>query len=167
MISIIAAYDRNGGIGQNGRLPWPRMAADKARFHQLIHQKNILMGAKTYSEFHRAHHAFSVKNAYVLSRQLSELPDAVVLNNVQSVIDEAARSELCVIGGAEIYQLMLPLADTMYLTVIDGSFQADTFFPQYDSSDWKVVEEQSFPADTENPYPYTFLTLKTLKEDSR
>lgn len=159
MISIVAAHDQNGGIGQNGGLPWPRMAADKTRFHQLIHQKNILMGAKAYPDYHRVKYAFSVKNAYVLSRQLSELPDAVVLNNVQSVIDGAARSELCVIGGAEIYQLMLPFADTMYLTVIDGSFQADTFFPQYDSSDWKVMEEQSFPADAENPYPYTFLTL--------
>jgi dihydrofolate reductase len=161
MILIVAAYAENRAIGNNGSLPWPGMAADKKRFHQLIHGKNIVMGAKTYREYQKAKNAFSVANVFVLSHHLTSLPDATVWPDVSHALAYAEQHELWVIGGESVYEQLIPHASVMYLTEIDGSFKADTFFPSYAEREWKITSKESYQADNDNPYQYTFITKST------
>lgn len=157
MISIIAAYAKNNELGYKGRLPWPRMAADKQRFHSLIKDKPIVMGMNTYGEYQHAKHAFTVEKVYVLTHQKIRLPDATAVSSIQQIVEHSRKNDIWAIGGASVYEQFIPYADEMYLTRIEGDFLADTFFPAYDQADWHIVQQQSFPADAGNPYPYSFI----------
>ncbi len=70
--------------------------------------------------------------------------------------------ETCVIGGAEIYQQALPLADVVHLTRVHASVQADTFFPALDTAEWEEVAREDCPADERHAHPYSFLTLRRV-----
>ncbi|RMD70343.1 MAG: hypothetical protein D6819_04505 [Gammaproteobacteria bacterium] len=74
-------------------------------------------------------------------------------------IEEVQEEGLMVIGGASIYEQMIPRATRLYLTVIHHAFPGDAFFPPWDEKAFDVVEREDFAPDAENPYPYTFLTL--------
>ncbi|HSQ68617.1 MAG TPA: dihydrofolate reductase, partial [Steroidobacteraceae bacterium] len=67
--------------------------------------------------------------------------------------------EACVIGGAEIYRLALPLADVLHLTRVEAVVDADTFFPEIDPGEWLEREREAHAADERHAYPYTFITL--------
>ena len=73
-----------------------------------------------------------------------------------------SRRELMVIGGAQIYHLFFPLADTLYLTWVDGVFAGDTRFPEFNRDDWVEVGREDHPADEKNPWPYRFLHYRHL-----
>jgi dihydrofolate reductase len=66
--------------------------------------------------------------------------------------------EIMIIGGAQVYQAALPLADKMYITWVDIQAEGDTFFPPWDDNDWQIVESTSHAKTEKNPYPYTFVT---------
>lgn len=68
-----------------------------------------------------------------------------------------------VIGGAEIYREALPIADRIYLTLVDGVFDADAFFPEFDESDWKEVHRIARSVDEKNLYAHTFVTFERNK----
>ncbi len=64
-----------------------------------------------------------------------------------------------IIGGATLYQATLPLAQRLYLTVIDADFTGDTFFPHWEPGEWREIEREERPANTAFPHPYCFLVL--------
>jgi dihydrofolate reductase len=70
--------------------------------------------------------------------------------------------ETCVIGGAEIYRLALPLAGTLHLTRVDATVGADTFFPVIDAAQWEEISREDCPADERHAYPYSFVTLRRV-----
>ncbi|MDR6842998.1 dihydrofolate reductase [Pseudoxanthomonas sacheonensis] len=158
IMSLIAAMDVNGAIGKDNDLPW-RLPDDLKRFKSLTLGKPILMGRKTAESLGRA---LPDRSNLVLTRS-----DRVPFEGMQAVasVDEAlavARAqgaeELCVIGGAEIYALTLPLADRLYLTHVDTKVEdADAFFPQFDRHHWKIVSRQSHPADARHAFGLEFV----------
>lgn len=160
MINFVAAHGKKRELGYQGRLPWPRMAADIQRLHNLIDNQIIVMGEQTYREYRHVKHAFHSKRVFVLSSKNVDDDDVETIYSIEDVLSLAKKSTLWVIGGAKVFQQLLPYAQTMYLTCIDGNFKADSFFPSYDSRDWEVIDEQSFSADGDNPFDYSFLTLK-------
>ena len=163
MIVFIAAHDQNFAIGNKGHLPWrhARMQDDTKRLHKLANGKTLVMGERTYHDYRDVRRAFSTDKVIVISRSLQTLPDAEVVNDIEEIITRAQQEELWVIGGGSIFLQLLPYVDIMYLTQIEHLFSnADTFFPKYNKEDWNVVEEQTFPADARNPFPFTFLTLQ-------
>mgnify|MGYP001554258109 CR=1 FL=1 len=68
-------------------------------------------------------------------------------------------TEIMVVGGANLYAQALPIAGTVYLTLVDAEFEGDTHFPDIDPSDWTETERERHPADETNRWPYVFTTL--------
>lgn len=67
--------------------------------------------------------------------------------------------EVMVIGGAALFEQLLPSADRIYLTEIKGDFPGDRYFPALPADTWREQERQDHPADADNPYPYSFVVL--------
>ncbi len=160
-ITLIAAYDRQQAIGYRGRLPW-HLPADLRRFRRLTWGKPCLMGRKTFEAIGRP---LPGRTTVVLSRQrfrpATVSGKVLVFGSVEEALERLSdREEVMVIGGEAVFQQLLPRANALELTEIEGDFPGDTFFPAWLEEDWLEVERQSFPAGTGGfPYPYRFRRL--------
>lgn len=152
-ISLIAAMDKNGVIGREGDLPWPRIQPDMDWFRRHTRGKPILMGRKTFDSIGRP---LPDRLNIVMTRQNNwQAPDGVrVVKSLDEALDLPQlhdTPELMIIGGAQIYQLALPRADRLYLTRIQAEYGGDTAFPKYDNSMWYVAQKQDIQASDEVP----------------
>jgi dihydrofolate reductase len=155
-VSIIAAMGRNRAIGRDGGLPW-RLPADMKFFKNKTMGHHLVMGRRTWEELGSA---LPGRTNIVVSRDPAFAPaGAVVVRSLGDALWRASGDdEVFVAGGAVIYQLALPAADRMYLTLIDEDFEADTFFPAFDESDWELVQREDHQPDEKNRWPYSFTT---------
>lgn len=158
-ISLIAAYGRNRELGIGGQLPWPRLANDMKRFRDLTLGKPVLMGRKTYESIGRA--LPDRLNIVLTGIQGFQAEDCQVAYSLEEVLEAASGAEeLMVIGGSEVFRLFLPLSDRLYLTEVEGSFAADTFFPEINLTEWMRTEHIFHPKDKRNEYDCRFLVLE-------
>jgi len=170
MLSIIVAIAQNNAIGKAGQLLY-HLPNDLKRFKALTTGHTIIMGRKTFESF--PHGALPNRRNIVLSHDPHlVLPGAEVfptlsaalaacqpepLSNHYSLITNHSE-EVFIIGGASVYRQALPLAQKLYITLIDDLPQdADTFFPLTDSRDWLPVFCEPHPADDRHAHPYTFI----------
>lgn len=153
-LSIIAALGPDGLIGNQGDLPW-RLPADLQRFKRLTMGHHLLMGRKTFDSLGRV---LPGRTSIVLSRSQVELPEGVLLaDSWQRALELAAGDdEAFVIGGADLFRIALPEADRLYLTFVEGEFEGDVFFPEWDPSAWRLVAEERRSPDEKNRYAYRF-----------
>ena len=158
LIAIIAAMDRNRLIGDGERLPW-RLPADLRRFRALTMGKPIIMGRRTHESIGRV---LPGRKNIVLSRALGfEPPGCVVVRDLDEAISVCdGADELMVIGGAQIYAEALPRTHRMYLTLLDGSFSGDTWFPDYDQQQWREISRENHQADADSPCAFSFVDLE-------
>jgi len=154
-ISLIVAVDENNGIGKNNQLPW-HLPADLKHFKTLTTGHPIIMGRKTFESIGKA---LPNRRNIVVSRQKSYLAEgADVVSSLPEAIDLCENeNDVFVIGGAQIFEHALPTADVLYLTVIHHQFDADTFFPEIDKSNWIKETSSSHAPDDKNIYSYTFI----------
>jgi dihydrofolate reductase len=157
-ISLILAMGRNRVIGRDNQLPW-HLPADLAHFKATTMGKPILMGRKTWESIGKA---LPGRLNIVLTGQAGYAANGAT---VVSTIDEAitaceSADELMVIGGAAVYEAFLPVAQKIYLTLVDGDFDGDTFFPEIDGEEWREESREDHPADDKNPHTYSFRVLK-------
>ena len=157
-VSLIVAMAQNGVIGRGNRLPW-RLPEDLRRFKASTMGKPILMGRKTFESIG---HPLAGRLNIVLTRDAHWSATGVaVVHTVEAALAAAGDAgELMVIGGAEIYQLVMPFARRIYLTHVHADVAGDTFFPDFDPTQWVDVECSSHPADDEHAYAVTFVTLE-------
>ena len=157
-IALVAAMSRDRVIGKDNKLPWS-MPRDLRRFHDLTSRKPVIMGRKTYESIG---HALEKRRNIVLTRNLQyAAPGCTVAHSVPEALRATAEtSEVMIIGGEDIYRQFLPLADRIYLTVIDADFDGDAYFPEFALSEWKEVLREPHEPDNENPYRYTFFTYE-------
>jgi dihydrofolate reductase len=157
ILSIIVAMARNRVIGQGGQLPW-KLSADLQRFKRLTMGHPIIMGRKTYESIGKP---LPGRRSIVISRNPNYRPEgAETVTSVEEAIQRAEVSdETFVIGGGEIYSLVLPRANRLYITAVDTESEGDTFFPVIDEQQWQLVEESSHPADDKNRFPMRFLVF--------
>ena len=148
---------RNRVIGRGNRLPW-RMPADLQRFKRLTMGKPMIMGRRTWQSLPGL---LPGRPHVVISRDHSfDAPGADVVNSVEAALARCAgEQEVMVIGGAQLYRQMLPLAARIHLTRIEADIPGDTLFPELDLQQWRQSGLERHPADDRNPYPYTFLEL--------
>jgi len=158
LVSLIWAMDRNGLIGCDNRLPW-QLQSDMAWFRKNTMGKPILMGRKTYESIGRP---LPGRSNLILSRQQDLCLDGctVVHNLTAAMAAVPDAEEIMVMGGAEIYALLLSRADRLYITEIDAAFEGDTWFPAFDRSQWRAISRESHQADERNAYPYAFTILE-------
>ncbi|MCA9544820.1 MAG: dihydrofolate reductase, partial [Myxococcales bacterium] len=139
-------------------LPW-RLPADLKRFKVRTWGKPVIMGRKTHESIGRA---LPGRRNLVLSRGTPDL--AADVERVDSL--EAARvrcagePEVMIIGGAGLYQAALPVADRLYLTLVRGLFDGDTWFPALPADTWRIVDKHDHPADAKNRWAHTEFILE-------
>lgn len=168
-ISLILAMDELRGIGINNKLPW-RLPADLAFFKKTTLGHTILMGRKTYESIGRP---LPGRQNVVLTRDASFVAEGCeVVHSAEEVAAAYGRAgskaaeELFVIGGAEVYDLMLPQADRMYITEIAHRFEADAFFPEVDRGQWRVVSREKGIRDEKNPYDFEFVIYERVSRQA-
>jgi dihydrofolate reductase len=141
LISLIAAMTPDYIIGDNGNLPW-YIPEDLKHFKKLTSGNTILMGRKTFNSIGKA---LPNRKNIILSRNIPPfIPnDTQWFTSVEDAIAYSKKSgtvELFIIGGSEIYSLFMPIADRMYISVINltEKITGDTFFPKWNNSEWKI-----------------------------
>lgn len=163
IISIIAAMDLKQGIGYQGALPW-HLSSDLKRFKRLTMGHHIVMGRRTYESIGKP---LPGRINVVLTRSPSyAVPGCKIVHSFDEAVNiarEANESELFVIGGGEVFDIALPIANKLYLTIVNASLPADTFFPVWDDREWDEVERMDIPADDSNEYDSSFVVYKRKK----
>lgn len=161
-ISLIVALAENHVIGANNRLLW-RLPAELQYFKKTTMGKPIIMGRKTHESIGRA---LPGRRNIVISRQAdfqAEGCDVVdSLDAALALVKDC--EEVMIIGGAQIYQQALPLADRLYLTWVHHAFEGDTFFPTWSSEQWREISREQRAADEQNPYDLTFTVLERTEK---
>jgi dihydrofolate reductase len=159
-IALVVAVADNGVIGQRGALPW-HLPDDLKRFKALTLGKPILMGRRTFTSIGRA---LPGRRNLVLTRMPHATTSPAGIEYVHS-LDEAraltaGAEELCVIGGAELYALSLPLARRIYLTRVHARPSGDVTLVLPDLSAWRELERLEHLSDARHAYAMTFVTLE-------
>jgi len=164
-ITLIAAMGANRVIGRNGDLPW-RLPADLKRFKALTHGHPMIMGRRTFDSIGGS--PLPGRWTVVLTRDRSwSAPGVQVAHTLDEALALAVATgdgEVFVAGGEDVFRLALDRADRMQLTRIEHDFPGDTFFPEFDASQWQVVEREDHGTSDEAPFSYSFLVLDRRKD---
>lgn len=159
-ISIIVAAATNNVIGRDGELPW-RLPEDLKRFKQLTIGKPVIMGRLTYESIGKP--LPDRRNIVLSARKGLSIDGCEVVHTPDAAIRLAGDAEeVMVIGGGGVYSQMLPMADRIYMTRIDATFDGDTFFPELNDDEWQVVDCVDFPADESRQFGFSFVTLDRI-----
>jgi dihydrofolate reductase len=156
-ISLMVARAANGVIGRDNALPW-HLPADLQRFKSLTMGKPLLMGRRTFESIGRA---LPGRVNLVLTRDSAwRAPGAVAVHSIEEALELVGNvPELVVIGGAELFQLLMPLTQQIYLTDIHAEIPGDTVFPELAPDEWREVEQTAHAADARHEHAMTFRTL--------
>lgn len=156
-LNLIVAFSENRAIGKDNDLLW-YLPEDLKRFKTLTINKPIIMGRKTFESLP---HKLPNRKHIVITRDINyklDDEDIIITNSLNKAINTdivKQSEESFIIGGGEIYKQSIDLVDNMYITVVKGEYEGDTFFPEYNLSDWEVVESQYFNE-------YSFFKLKKM-----
>lgn len=168
MISIIAAIDKNGLIGKEGKLPW-HLPTDLKNFREVTSGHPIIMGRKTFESIGRV---LPNRENIVISSSLidEDRKDLKVAKTFEEALDYAKDKykdkEIFVIGGGSVFKQAMNIADRLYITVVEGIFDGDVYFPKIDKKVWKVVRRESHKADERNQYDFEFIIYDRTKNSS-
>lgn len=149
MISLIVAHDRNRVIGYENDMPW-HLPGDLKYFKEMTMGKPVIMGRKTFESIGRP---LPGRRNVVISRNAQYAAEGIeIVSSLEAALELVADvPEIMVIGGQQIFTQALPLADRLYITLIDHEFDGDTYFPAYEG--WQLVSERE---PVEAPEGYTF-----------
>lgn len=153
MISLIVAHDKNRVIGHENQMPW-HLPEELKYFKKMTMGKPIIMGRKTFESIGRP---LPGRRNIVITRNPEYKVEGVeVVDSLEKALKLTKDAEeVMIIGGEQIFKLALPFTDRLYITYINHEFKGDTFFPEYDLNEWKLVS-QSEPQETEDGYTYTY-----------
>ena len=162
MITIIAAIGLNNALGKDNDLIW-HLPADLKRFKKTTTGFPIIMGRKTFESIGKP---LPNRTNIIITRNADYTQEGcVVVNSLQEAIDNLATEENAfIIGGAQIYEQAIKekLADVLDLTLVQESFEADVYFPEFDMLDWKLISREDFQKDEKNPHDFSFLKFQRV-----
>jgi dihydrofolate reductase len=161
-ISIIVAVDQQNAIGRKNNLLC-HLPADLKYFKSITDGHTIIMGRRTFESLPKG--ALPNRRNIVITRNkdlqwpnveaCASLEEALALTN--------GESELFIIGGGSVYRDAIPLADKLYVTEIQNSFEgADTRFPEIDKAIWRLISQEKHSADDKNKFDYHFLRYSRI-----
>lgn len=141
-ISLICAVaEKNRGIGKDNKLLW-NIPADLEHFKKITLGHPIIMGQKTFESIGRP---LPNRQNFVITKDPDlKIAGCLVCHSIDEAIEQAGREnqdEIFFIGGGSIYAQTIEMADKLYLTLVAGDYEADTFFPEY--SKFKIISEKS------------------------
>ena len=157
---MIAAVAENFALGKDNELVW-HLPDDFKRFKQLTTNHYIIMGRKTFESFPKP---LPNRTHVIITRQQDYTAEGcLVVANLADALAMIPKDENAfVIGGGEIYALALPFTDVIELTKVHARFEADTFFPEIDSKQWKLVSEEYHPKDEKHLFDFTYETYRRV-----
>lgn len=143
-MNLIVAVDKNWAIGQDNKL-LVSIPADMRFFRDETIGKVVVMGRKTLESFPSGQPLKRRTNIVVTRDKNFKLNDAIVVNSIEQALEavkDYKSEDVYVIGGASIYEQMLPYCNTAHVTKIDYDYHADTYFPNLDQmEEWRIVGE--------------------------
>lgn len=163
MITLIAAAGENNELGKDNDLLW-HLPDDFKRFKSLTTGHYIIMGRKTFESFpkplpNRTHVIITRCKDYTAPE------GCIIVNNLEKAIEVCPKTEtIFIIGGGEIYKQSISTADSIELTRVHEKFEADTFFPKINSSEWKLISSEFHNQDEKHKHSFTFETYQRLEK---
>lgn len=165
IISFIVAIAQNGAIGKDNRLPW-HIPADLKRFKKITSGHTVVMGKQTLQSLPAG--PLPNRRNIVLSRSMGSCFDGRC--ELARSIDDVLRmtegeKELFIIGGAIVFREFLPIADKLYLTIVEADIEADTFFNEIDFSTYQLVEQERIGHDSAVGFSYRYETWERKQDN--
>lgn len=158
-ISIIVAIDKNYAIGKDNQLLW-HIPADLKRFKKITSGHQVIMGKLTFEGLpvrplpHR-------ENIVITDQRGETFEGCTTVYSIEEALNLCSdEQESFIIGGGSIYRQFFPYCNKLYITVVNKEFDADTYFPQFDTSQWKLVEKEDHDEDETLDFSYSFLTFE-------
>jgi dihydrofolate reductase len=167
IVSLIAAMDQRGLIGNEAGLPW-RLPGDLRRFRAVTLGKPVIMGRTTYQRIgkplpERSNIVLTQRSAFSAPgcQVARTLPEALAL--AQACLKSSGKDEVMIIGGGKVYREALPRWDRFYLTIVHGEFDGTTYFPLREllRQKWRPMRPpETYPADARNEHPHSWCILE-------
>jgi len=162
IISFVVAAATNNGIGKDGKMPW-HLPGDMKHFKNVTWGMPVIMGRKTFESLGKV---LAGRKNIVVTRQpgwnVKGTVGVQTLEDALFVAKETDAREVMVIGGGEIYKTLFSKAHRIYLTRVDATPEADTFFPSLDPKQWWLVSQKDHEADEKNAYNHSFQVWERL-----
>jgi len=155
-ISFVVAAAKNNVIGKDNQLVW-NLPNDMKFFKNVTWGMPVVMGRKSFESLGKA---LPGRKNIVLTRQEGwNAKDVIVVKSMEeakAVVKEMDVKEMMVIGGGEIFKMVMPEAKRIYLTRVDAEPEGDAFFPKVDPAEWELVSKKDHEADAKHAYNYSF-----------
>jgi len=157
-ISIIVAIAQNFAIGRNNQLLF-HLPNDLKRFKEITTGHSLIMGRNTLLSLPRWPLP-NRRHIVITDKPDDKFPGCEVVFSIEEAIEKVKNEkEAFVIGGGMVYRQFYPLAGKLYLTLVNKPFDADTFFPEIDFTEWVEVSRQDH-FDEANQFTYSYLNLE-------
>jgi dihydrofolate reductase len=158
-ISIIVAIAKNYAIGKNNKLLW-HISADMKRFKKITEGHQVIMGKLTYESL-PVRPLTNRKNIVISDNPHDSFEGCTTVYSIEEAVDLCnEQEESFIIGGGSVYRQFLPMCNKLYLTLVDKEFDADTFFPEIDLSQWRLIEREDHDPDDKNDFFYSFVIFE-------
>jgi dihydrofolate reductase len=158
-ISIIVAIDKNYAIGKDNQLLW-HIPADLKRFKKITSGHQVIMGKLTYNSL-PVRPLPNRKNIVITDQKGESFDGCTTVYSIEEALNLCSdEQESFIIGGGSIYRQFLPYCNKLYITLVNKEFEADTFFPRFDTSQWKLVEKEDHDEEETLDFSYSFLTFE-------
>ncbi|PIR87747.1 MAG: dihydrofolate reductase [Candidatus Harrisonbacteria bacterium CG10_big_fil_rev_8_21_14_0_10_45_28] len=160
-ISIIVAVAENRVIGRDNNLPW-RLAGDLKKFKEITTGHTIVMGRKTFESIGRA---LPNRVNIVITRNLAyEAPGCVVVHSLEEALKASGDDEeIFIIGGAQIFELALPIVDRIYYTEVKARPEGRVLFPDFEKAQWDLAKKEEYFQDENNEFSFDFSIYERKK----
>jgi dihydrofolate reductase len=158
-ISIIVAIAENNGIGKDNKLLW-HIPADLKRFKKITTGHTVIMGRNTFYSLPGGP-LKNRRNIVITDNPADRFEGCEIVFSVEEAIDRCdEHQENFVIGGASVYRQFLPHANKLYLTLVNKSFEADTFFPEINRDEWNEISREFPDNEEKQEFTYEFIVLQ-------
>jgi dihydrofolate reductase len=158
-ISIIVAVAKNFAIGLNNELLW-HIPDDLKRFKKITLGHQVIMGRMTYLSL-PFRPLKNRTNIVITDNPAESFEGCTTVYSIEEALNLCNENEESfIIGGGSVYRQFLPYCNKLYLTMVQKDFEADTFFPQLDFSQWKLVEQEDHDAMTDLGFSYSYLIFE-------
>lgn len=159
-LSILVAHDQQRVIGYNNDLPW-HLPNDLKYVKKLSTGNTLVMGRGTFESIGKP---LPNRRNVVLTHNQNFQHDGVdVIHSIDEIYN--LPGHVFIFGGQSLFDKMIDKVDDMYITVLEGKFKGDTFFPPYTFEEWEVASSEEGVLDEKNTIPHTFLHLVRRKKN--
>lgn len=164
-ISLIVAASNNNAIGKDGQLLW-HLPNDLKFFKNTTWGMPVVMGRNTFESVGKVLPGrFNIVITSKLHWKKTGVIKAVNLQDAIQKAEETGCREVFIAGGGIVYKEAIEIADKIFLTRVDATLDADTFFPELDKTTWELKTKEDFSRDEKHAYDYSFQLWERKKTD--